>query len=289
MFQGSMVAIVTPMNSDGSLDIKSFKSLLDFHIEKKTNGVVVVGTTGEAPTIDFDEHTFLIQEAVNHINGKIPVIAGSGANSTKEAIFLTKKSKELGADACLLITPYYNKPNQRGMFEHFKAINDSVDIPQILYNVPCRTGVDIDNKTVKDLSELKNIIGIKDATGEMDRLDELKNKVSKEFLFLSGDDTTFLDYMKHGGVGVISVTANIRPDLMNDACDKMLDQKHEEAEEINKKLEPLHRAMFVESNPIPVKWLLNHLGKINSKIRLPLVTLDEKYHQQLVDAYEATL
>ena len=202
MFQGSMVAIVTPMNSDGSLDIKSFKSLLDFHIEKKTNGVVVVGTTGEAPTIDFDEHTFLIQEAVNHINGKIPVIAGSGANSTKEAIFLTKKSKELGADACLLITPYYNKPNQRGMFEHFKAINDSVDIPQILYNVPCRTGVDIDNKTVKDLSELKNIIGIKDATGEMDRLDELKNKVSKEFLFLSGDDTTFLDYMKHGGAGL---------------------------------------------------------------------------------------
>jgi len=289
MFQGSMVAIVTPMNSDGSLDIKSFKSLLDFHIEKKTNGVVVVGTTGEAPTIDFDEHTFLIQEAVNHINGKIPVIAGSGANSTKEAIFLTKKSKELGADACLLITPYYNKPNQRGMFEHFKAINDSVDIPQILYNVPCRTGVDIDNKTVKDLSELKNIIGIKDATGEMDRLDELKNKVSKEFLFLSGDDTTFLDYMKHGGTGVISVTANIRPDLMNDACDKILDQKHEDAEEINKKLEPLHRAMFVESNPIPVKWLLGYLGKINSKIRLPLVTLDEKYHQELVDAYEATL
>ena len=289
MFQGSMVAIVTPMNSDGSLDIKSFKSLLDFHIEKKTNGVVVVGTTGEAPTIDFDEHTFLIQEAVNHINGKIPVIAGSGANSTKEAIFLTKKSKELGADACLLITPYYNKPNQRGMFEHFKAINDSVDIPQILYNVPCRTGVDIDNKTVKDLSELKNIIVNKDATGEMDRLDELKNKVSKEFLFLSGDDTTFLDYMKHGGSGVISVTANIRPDLMNDACDKILDQKYEDAEEINKKLEPLHRAMFVESNPIPVKWLLGYLGKINSKIRLPLVTLDEKYHQELVDAYEATL
>jgi len=289
MFQGSMVAIVTPMNSDGSLDIKSFKSLLDFHIEKKTNGVVVVGTTGEAPTIDFDEHTFLIQEAVNHINGKIPVIAGSGANSTKEAIFLTKKSKELGADACLLITPYYNKPNQRGMFEHFKAINDSVDIPQILYNVPCRTGVDIDNKTVKDLSELKNIIGIKDATGEIDRLDELKNKVSKEFLFLSGDDTTFLDYMKHGGVGVISVTANIRPDLMNDVCEKMLNQQFEDAKKINKKLEPLHRGMFVESNPIPVKWLLSYLGKINLKIRLPLVTLDEKYHQNLVDAYEATL
>ena len=289
MFQGSMVAIVTPMNSDGSLDIKSFKSLLDFHIEKKTNGVVVVGTTGEAPTIDFDEHTFLIEEAVNHIKGKIPVIAGSGANSTKEAIFLTKKSKELGADACLLITPYYNKPNQRGMFEHFKAINDNVDIPQILYNVPCRTGVDIDNETVKDLSVLKNIIGIKDATGDMDRLEDLKNKVSKNFLFLSGDDTTFLDYMEHGGAGVISVTANVRPDLMRDACEKMLNQHFEEAKKINKKLEPLHRAMFVESNPIPVKWLLSYLGKINSKIRLPLVTLDEKYHQELVEAYEAIL
>jgi len=289
MFQGSMVAIVTPMNSDGSLDIKSFKSLLDFHIEKKTNGVVVVGTTGEAPTIDFDEHTFIIEEAVNHIKGKIPVIAGSGANSTKEAIFLTKKSKELGADACLLITPYYNKPNQRGMFEHFKAINDNVDIPQILYNVPCRTGVDIDNETVKDLSVLKNIIGIKDATGDMDRLEDLKNKVSKNFLFLSGDDTTFLDYMEHGGAGVISVTANVRPDLMRDACEKMLNQHFEEAKKINKKLEPLHRAMFVESNPIPVKWLLSYLGKINSKIRLPLVTLDEKYHQELVEAYEAIL
>lgn len=289
MFQGSMVAIVTPMNADGSLDIKSFKSLLDYHIESKSDGVVVVGTSGEAPTIDFDEHTFLIKEAVNHINGKIPVIAGSGANSTKEAIFLTKKSKELGADACLLITPYYNKPNQRGMYEHFKAINDNVDIPQILYNVPCRTGVDIDNQTVEDLSKLKNIIGIKDATGEIDRIDYLKNKVNKNFLFLSGDDTSFLDYMFHGGAGTISVTANIRPDLMHDICEKMLNQQFEDAKKINNKLELLHKAMFVESNPIPVKWLLSHLGKINSKIRLPLVTLDEKYHQNLIDAYEASL
>ena len=240
MFQGSMVAIVTPMNSDGSLDIKSFKELLDYHIECKSDGVVVVGTSGEAPTIDVDEHTYLIKEAVNHIDGKIPVIAGSGANSTKEAIFLTKKSKELGADACLLITPYYNKPNQRGMYEHFKAINDSVDIPQILYNVPCRTGVDIDNKTVTELSLLKNIIGIKDATGEIDRIDDLKKNVDKEFLFLSGDDTTFLEYMRHGGKGTISVTANVRPDLMHSICDNMLNQRYEEAKKINKKLEPLH-------------------------------------------------
>ena len=289
MFQGSMVAIVTPMNSDGSLDIKSFKGLLDYHIECKSDGVVVVGTSGEAPTMDVDEHTYLIKEAVKYIDGRIPVIAGSGANSTKEAIFLTKKSKDLGADACLLITPYYNKPNQRGMYEHFKAINDSVDIPQILYNVPCRTGVDIDNKTVTELSLLKNIIGIKDATGEIDRIDDLKKNVDKDFLFLSGDDTTFLEYMRHGGKGTISVTANVRPDLMHDVCKNMLNQKYEDAKKINKKLELLHDAMFVESNPIPVKWLLGYLGKINSKIRLPLVTLDEKYHQKIITAYEASL
>jgi 4-hydroxy-tetrahydrodipicolinate synthase len=289
MFQGSMVAIVTPMNTDGSLDIESFKKLLDFHIESKSDGVVVAGTSGEAPTIDFDEHTYLIKEAVSYVNGKIPVIAGSGANSTKEAIFLTKKSKELGADACLLITPYYNKPNQKGMFEHFKAINDNVQIPQILYNVPCRTGVDIDNKTVTDLSSLRNIIGIKDATGEIDRLDDLKNSVHKEFLFFSGDDITFLDYMGHGGSGVISVTANIRPDLMYEACKKMLNKQFEAAKVVNKKLELLHQAMFIESNPIPVKWLLSHLGKINANIRLPLVSLDKQYHQKLITAYEASL
>jgi 4-hydroxy-tetrahydrodipicolinate synthase len=175
------------------------------------------------------------------------------------------------------------------MYEHFKAINDSVDIPQILYNVPCRTGVDIDNKTVTDLSLLKNIIGIKDATGEIDRIDDLKKSVGKEFLFLSGDDTTFLEYMKHGGKGTISVTANVRPDLMHSICDNMLNQRYEDAREINKKLELLHDAMFVESNPIPVKWLLGYLGKINSKIRLPLVTLDEKYHEKLITAYEASL
>ena len=231
----------------------------------------------------------LSRKLSSHIDGRIPVIAGSGANSTREAIFLTKKSKELGADACLLITPYYNKPNQRGMYEHFKAINDSVDIPQILYNVPCRTGVDIDNKTVTELSFLKNIIGIKDATGEIDRIDDLKKNVDKEFLFLSGDDTTFLEYMRHGGKGTISVTANVRPDLMHDVCKNMLNQKYEDAKKINKKLELLHDAMFVESNPIPVKWLLGYLGKINSKIRLPLVTLDEKYHQKLITAYEASL
>ena len=184
MFQGSIVALVTPMNPDGSIDIGNFKNLLDFHIKNKTDGIVVLGTTGECPTIDFEEHTFLIKEAVAHINGKIPVIAGTGANSTKEAIFLTQSARDVGADACLLVTPYYNKPNQKGLYEHYRAINDAVDIPQILYNVPSRTGCDLENETVISLSKLSNIIGIKDATGELDRINVLKDKIQNEFIFI---------------------------------------------------------------------------------------------------------
>ena len=238
MFQGSMVAIVTPMNSDGSLDIKSFKSLLDFHIEKKTNGVVVVGTTGEAPTIDFDEHTFLIQEAVNHINGKIPVIAGSGENSTKEAIFLTKKSKELGADACLLITPYYNKPNQEGLFQHFIKIADSVDIPQILYNVPSRTACDLRPETVMRLADHPNIVGIKEALDDVARLNELmaisdSQIDTKYFSILSGDDQSFNSFMANGGDGVISVAANIIPSQISQICSLNLTKQFADASELN--------------------------------------------------------
>ena len=271
MFQGSIVALVTPMNSDGSIDVGNFKNLLDFHIENKTDGVVVLGTTGECPTIDFDEHTFLIKEAVSHINGRIPVIAGTGANSTKEAVFLTQSAKEAGADACLLVTPYYNKPNQKGLFEHYKAINDAVDIPQILYNVPPRTGCDIENDTVIMLSQLSNIIGIKDATGELARIDFLKGKVKSNFIFISGDDLSFLEFMERGGCGVISVTANVKPDLMHNICHTILSGDKEKSRIINNQLTSLHKAMFVDSNPIPVKWLLNYLGLINKGIRLPLV------------------
>jgi 4-hydroxy-tetrahydrodipicolinate synthase len=287
MFQGSIVALVTPMNSDGSIDIGNFRNLLDFHIENKTDGVVVLGTTGECPTIDFDEHTFLIKEAVLHIKGKIPVIAGTGANSTKEAVFLTQSAKEAGADACLLVTPYYNKPNQKGLFEHYKAINDAVDIPQILYNVPLRTGCDLENDTVILLSQLSNIIGIKDATGELERIDFLKEKVKNNFIFISGDDLTFLDYMERGGCGVISVTANIKPDLMHNICHSFMNGNHEKSRTINNKLASLHKAMFIDSNPMPVKWLLNYLGLINSGIRLPLVDLDKKYQTKLVEAFKA--
>jgi len=287
MFQGSIVALVTPMNSDGSIDIGNFRNLLDFHIENKTDGVVVLGTTGECPTIDFDEHTFLIKEAVSHINGKIPVIAGTGANSTKEAVFLTQSAKEAGADACLLVTPYYNKPNQKGLFEHYKAINDAVDIPQILYNVPSRTSCDLENETVISLSQLSNIIGIKDATGELGRIDFLKEKIKNDFIFISGDDLSFLEYIGRGGHGVISVTANVKPDLMYNICHSILNGDIEKSKAMNQQLDKLHKAMFVESNPIPVKWLLSYLGLINQGIRLPLVELDKKYQTNLIEIFEA--
>jgi 4-hydroxy-tetrahydrodipicolinate synthase len=275
------------MNSDGSIDIGNFRNLLDFHIENKTDGVVVLGTTGECPTIDFDEHTFLIKEAVSHINGKIPVIAGTGANSTKEAVFLTQSAKEAGADACLLVTPYYNKPNQKGLFEHYKAINDAVDIPQILYNVPSRTSCDLENETVISLSQLSNIIGIKDATGELGRIDFLKEKVKNDFIFISGDDLSFLEYIGRGGHGVISVTANVKPDLMYNICHSILNGDIEKSKAMNQQLDKLHKAMFVESNPIPVKWLLSYLGLINQGIRLPLVELDKKYQTNLIEIFEA--
>ena len=287
MFQGSIVALVTPMNPDGSIDIDNFKSLLDFHIENKTDGVVVLGTTGECPTIDFDEHTFLVKEAVAHINGRIPVIAGTGANSTKEAVFLTKSAKEAGVDACLLVTPYYNKPNQQGLLEHYKAINDAVNIPQILYNVPSRTGCDLKNETVVLLSKLSNIIGIKDATGELDRISFLKDKVKNDFIFISGDDLSFLEYMERGGCGVISVTANVVPDLMHNICHSILNGDIEKSKTINNKLSRLHEVMFIDSNPIPVKWLLNYLGLIREGIRLPLVRLDKKYQTNLIEAFES--
>jgi len=287
MFQGSIVALVTPMNPDGSIDIGNFKSLLDFHIDNKTDGVVVLGTTGECPTIDFNEHTYLIKEAVSHISGRIPVIAGTGANSTKEAVFLTKSAKEAGADACLLVTPYYNKPNQKGLFEHYKTINDAVDIPQILYNVPSRTNCDLENETIISLSQFSNIIGIKDATGQLDRINFLKEKVKNNFIFISGDDLSFLEYIERGGCGVISVTANVKPDLMHNICNSALNGDIEKSRSINRELTKLHKAMFVDSNPIPVKWLMNYLGLINKGIRLPLVELDKKYQKTLIEIFEA--
>ena len=286
MFQGSIVAIVTPMNKDGSLDIKSFNNLLDFHVQNKSDGVVVVGTSGEAPTIDFDEHISLINKAVKFIRGRIPVIAGTGANSTKEAIFLTQEAKNAGVDGSLLVTPYYNKPSQKGLYEHYKAINDAVDIPQVLYNVPARTSCDLENDTVIKLSHLPNIVGIKDATGDLTRIENLKNKVADNFIFISGDDITFLDYLKKGGKAVISVTANVRPLMMHEICNLVKENKIEDAEKLNQKLELLHKAMFIESNPVPVKWMLTKMGLIQQYIRLPLVELDPSNTKILNEGYK---
>jgi len=283
MFRGSIVALVTPMNDDGSIDFKSFLNLLEFHINNASDGIVLVGTTGEAPTIDFDEHVKLIEEGVKFINGRIPVIAGTGANSTKEAIYLTSKAKELGADASLLVTPYYNRPNQEGLYQHYKAINDAVSIPQILYNVPCRTGCDLNNDTVVKLSKLDNIVGIKDATGDLSRVDFFKENTDSNFNLISGDDKTFCEFITKGGHGVISVTANIVPNKISSICRDLLDGKIDEAKTKNDSLKDLHELMFIEPNPIPVKWTLSYLKMIKSYIRLPLVELDSRYHQKVVD------
>ena len=289
MFHGSIVALVTPMHEDGSVDFESYQKLLDFHVHNQSDGVVIVGTTGEAPTIDFEEHIKLIEEGVKYINGRIPVIAGTGANSTKEAIYLTAKAKELGADACLLVTPYYNRPNQEGLYQHYKAINDGVSIPQILYNVPCRTGCDLHNDTVIRLSKLENIVGIKDATGDIKRINSLKREVNNDFSLISGDDKTFLNFLEQGGHGVISVTANVVPRMMHNICHKIFTGNIEEAKSMNDQLIELHNLMFVEPNPIPVKWTLFHMNLIKSYIRLPLVELDSKYHQKIINCLSDVL
>lgn len=284
MLQGSLVAIVTPMFEDGGLDIPALNQLIEFHIEQGSDGIVIVGTTGESPTVDFDEHCLLIDTAVRQVNGRVPVIAGTGANSTKEAINLTQKAKALGADACLLVAPYYNKPTQAGLYQHFKAVADAVNIPQILYNVPSRTGCDIANDTVISLSAHPNIVGIKDATGGMERGTDLLLRVPKDFAVYSGDDATAMSLMLLGGHGVISVTANVAPKLMHDMCVAALKGDAVTARSINAKLFGLHQKLFVEANPIPVKWLLQQMGLVQAGIRLPLVNLSAQFHEALLNA-----
>jgi 4-hydroxy-tetrahydrodipicolinate synthase len=287
MLQGSLVAIVTPMFEDGRLDIPSLNALIDFHIDQGTDGIVIVGTTGESPTVDFEEHCLLIKTAVSQVNGRVPVIAGTGANSTKEAIALTQKAKDLGVDACLLVAPYYNKPTQEGLYQHFKAVADAVDIPQILYNVPGRTGCDITNDTTLRLAAHPNIVGIKDATGGIERGTDLLLRAPKDFAVFSGDDATAMSLMLLGARGVISVTANAAPKLMHEMCVAAMAGQVSAAREINAKLFALHQKLFVEANPIPVKWVLVQMGLIKSGIRLPLVNLSEQYHNVLRSACKA--
>lgn len=287
MLQGSLVAIVTPMLDDGRLDIPCLKTLIEYHIHQGTDGIVIVGTTGESPTVDFEEHCLLIKTAVEQVNKRVPVIAGTGANSTKEAIILTQEAKALGADACLLVAPYYNKPTQEGLYQHFKAVADAVDIPQILYNVPGRTGCDIQNDTVLRLAAHKNIVGIKDATGGLERGTDLLQRIPEGFAVYSGDDATSLPLMLMGAQGVISVTANVAPKLMHEMCALALQGDIIGARTINAKLFALHQKLFVEANPIPVKWVLQQMGLIKTGIRLPLVNLSTQYHEVLRQAAQA--
>jgi len=284
MFTGSLVAIVTPMFEDGRLDLDALKKLIDFHVDAGTDGIVIVGTTGESPTVNVDEHCLLIKTTIEHVAKRVPVIAGTGANSTAEAIELTAKAKSLGADACLLVAPYYNKPSQEGLYQHFKAVAEAVAIPQILYNVPGRTGCDLSNDTVLRLAQVPNIVGIKDATGGIERGTDLLLRVPADFAVYSGDDATSLALMLLGGKGVISVTANVAPQLMHDMCVHALNGDIAAAKAANAKLFALHQKLFVEANPIPVKWVLQQMGLIATGIRLPLVNLSSQYHEVLRSA-----
>lgn len=286
MFKGSHVAIVTPMLEDGALDLDRFRALIDFHIEQGTDGIVVVGTTGESPTVDFDEHDLLIRAAVSHAAGRIPIIAGTGANSTREAIRLTEFSKNAGANACLSVAPYYNKPTQEGLYQHFKTIAEAVDIPMILYNVPSRTIADISNETTLRLTQVPGIIGIKDATGNIARGSDLLQRVPQDFAVYSGDDSTSLALLLLGGHGTISVTANVAPRLMHEMCTAALAGDAIEARTINAQLFALHTHLFVESNPIPVKWAVAQMGLINESIRLPLTPLSNQHHDLIRKAMQ---
>ena len=262
MFRGSMVALVTPMFADGSLDHEAMARLVEWHIEQGTQAIVAVGTTGESATLDEQEHCQVIREVVDLANGRIPVIAGTGANSTREAIDLTRCALEGGADACLLVTPYYNKPTQEGLYLHHKAIAEAVPIPQILYNVPGRTACDMLPETVRRLADISNIVGIKEATGSLQRLSEILELCGDGLDLYSGDDATSLEFMLAGGKGVISVTANVAPQAMQQMCEAALSGDRKSAEAINERLMPLHRDLFVEANPIPVKWALVEMGMI---------------------------
>jgi 4-hydroxy-tetrahydrodipicolinate synthase len=278
MIQGSIVALVTPMEEDGSLDIAGLRKLVEFHIEQGTDGIVAVGTTGESATLDVDEHCEVVKRVIEQVAGRVPVIAGTGANSTAEAIALTRKAKFLGADACLLVTPYYNKPTQEGLYLHHKAIAEAVEIPQILYNVPGRTGCDMLPATAARISEIPNIIGIKEATGNLDRLAEIQALAKPDFLLFSGDDATGTEFCLRGGHGVISVTANIAPRLMHEMIAAALAGDRAKAEAIDAKLAGLHKNLFIESNPIPAKWAAFELGLIKKGIRLPLTWLSAGCH-----------
>ncbi|TBU94571.1 4-hydroxy-tetrahydrodipicolinate synthase [Stutzerimonas kirkiae] len=284
MISGSIVALVTPMDPTGGLDWNSLSKLVDFHLQEGTNAIVAVGTTGESATLSVAEHIEVIRRVVDQVNGRIPVIAGTGANSTSEAVELTENARSAGADACLLVTPYYNKPTQEGLYLHHKHIAEAVAIPQILYNVPGRTACDMLPDTIARLSQVPNIIGVKEATGNLVRGQEVLDRAGKDFLVFSGDDATAGELMLLGANGNISVTANVAPRAMAELCRAALAGDAAGMRAINERLQPLHEKLFVESNPIPVKWALHEMGLMQEGIRLPLTWLSERYHGQVAQA-----
>lgn len=282
MIKGSLVALITPMTEEGAVDSKKLNELIEFHLAKGTDGIVAVGTTGESATLTHKEHTDVIQYVVEKVAGRVPVIAGTGANSTHEAIHLTQQAKQAGADACLLVTPYYNKPTQEGLFQHFSTIAAEVDIPQILYNVPGRTACDMSNETALRLAAIKNIVGIKDATGDLVRGKELIEQAPEGFALYSGDDATAVDFMLLGGNGTISVTANVAPQKNAQAAKFALQGDAENAKKIDASLTSLHQKLFLEANPIPVKWACHQLGLCDLGIRLPLTVLSTEFHDDIL-------
>ena len=284
MFTGSMVAMVTPMHDDGSVDWSALEGLVNHHVAEGTDAIVSVGTTGESATLNHDEHGEVIARTVKAAAGRIPVIGGTGANSTAEAISLTRHAAEVGVDACLLVVPYYNKPPQEGLYQHFKAIADAVSIPQILYNVPGRTGVDMQNDTTLRLAEIDNIVAIKDATNDLDRGRDLISRAPQDFLIYSGEDGTACELMIAGGKGTISVTANAAPNLMHRMCQAAIAGDADSARALNNHLAELHKAMFVESNPIPAKWAVAQQGLMGEGIRLPLLPLSSQCHDEVRSA-----
>lgn len=285
-FLGSSVALITPMFDDGEVDYASLENLIDFHIDSGTSSIVSVGTTGESATVGVHEHLHVIEHTIEYAAKRIPVIAGTGANSTSEAIELTQEAKNLGADACLLVTPYYNKPTQEGLYQHFKLIAETVDIDQLLYNVPGRTAVDMSVDTTVRLAEIENIIGIKDATGDLSVIKQLVERCPENFLLLTGDDATALDFILCGGHGGISVTANIVPKELQKVYLSAISGQSDLAKELNKKLKNLHDHLFLEANPIPVKWALHKMGKCHKGIRLPLLVLSEEYQSVILTDLE---
>ncbi|OJY59325.1 4-hydroxy-tetrahydrodipicolinate synthase [Thiobacillus sp. 0-1251] len=282
--RGSLVAIVTPMSDDGALDLDTLRRLIDWHIAEGSDGIVIVGTTGESPTVSYDEHCLLIRTTVEQVAGRVPVIAGTGANSTAEAIELTACAKAAGAQAGLSVVPYYNKPTQEGLYQHFRKIAEAVDLPLILYNVPGRTVTDLSNDTTLRLADVPGIVGIKDATGNMERAADLLRRAPEGFALYTGDDASALPFMLLGGHGVISVTANVAPKMMHELCAAAFAGNLARARELNNALLPLHSKLFVEANPIPVKWACAELGLISPALRLPLTPLSAGLHDTVRDA-----